>query len=150
MQNKVFNTTFELSLRALLLLSIVGESTVDRLVALDLICTYGNNFDVSNYNLHGVNDFSFGELTYRREKMPEAIKQLAFDNLINVINSPEGFVYKINVNGQSICSAMSTSYAKEYRRVAKNACTKYRKTSDLDLMKLISQRASDTLEWRQE
>lgn len=150
MRNKVFNTTFELSLRALLLLSISGESTVDRLVALDLICTYGNNFDVSNYNLHGVNDFSFGELTSRREKMFEAIKQLAFDSLIDVINSPEGFAYKINANGQKVCESMSTSYADEYKRVARNACAKYKEKSDLDLMKMIIQKASDTLEWRQE
>lgn len=148
MQNKIFNSTFELSLRALLLLSVAGTSTVDRLTALDFITIYGRYFEVSKSNLHGDNDFSFGELTVRREKMPDAVKALAFDGLIDVQNSNSGFVYRINLSGQKTVRKLRTGYAAEYIETAKAAIRKYGNKSEVEMLTIISAKSAAALEWR--
>ena len=53
---EVFNTSFEVSLRILIILNIVKiRLSIDRISALDFISIYGKDFGVSKYNLHGNN-----------------------------------------------------------------------------------------------
>lgn len=80
---KLFNSTFEVSLRALLLLSQTTDvnMTIDRLVAYDFISLYSRNFDLGDINLHGDNEYGFSELSARRTVMQEALKELVLDGL---------------------------------------------------------------------
>ena len=57
---RLFNTPFELSLRSALLLSVVErkDMTLDRIAAYDFIAIYGSYFDLTENNLHGLNDYS--------------------------------------------------------------------------------------------
>ena len=50
--NNLFNTQFEISLRALLMLEAAGEQweTADMLAAEDFITVYGRDFDISDVN----------------------------------------------------------------------------------------------------
>ncbi len=60
--NNIFNTSFEVSLRILIILNTVQTRlSIDRITALDFIAIYGKDFGVSEYNLHGDNDYRFSE-----------------------------------------------------------------------------------------
>ena len=55
MSKNLFNTPFEMELRSLLLLSVLGESqvSIERVVILDFISCYGADFELAAINLHG-------------------------------------------------------------------------------------------------
>ena len=65
MNNKVFNTVFEISMRLLLILSLSKKKklTLDNLVTVDFISNYSKEFGLSGSNLHGDNEFSFSVIT---------------------------------------------------------------------------------------
>lgn len=117
---QIFNTNFEVSRRLLLLLSAFDRDLdIDVISVLDLIVTYSKNYDLGDENLHGDNKLSFSEITARRQLTSHAIKDLAFKNLIEVIVSPNGFIYKIKKNGIALCKSMTSIYSVEYLREAK-------------------------------
>ena len=66
---KLFNTPFEVSLRILLILYAVKplSMTIDRISAYDLMSVYGQDFGISEQNLHGENQFSFSEFSAKRK-----------------------------------------------------------------------------------
>lgn len=117
---QIFNTNFEVSRRLLLLLSAFNRDLdIDVISILDLITTYSKNYDLGDINLHGDNKLSFSEITARRQLTLQALKDLAFKNLIDVTVSADGFIYKINNNGLSLCKTMTSIYSIEYLREAK-------------------------------
>ena len=66
--SEIFNSSLEISLRMLIILNTVqSRLSVDRIAALDFISIYGKDFGVSEYNLHGDNDYRFSEYTSKRE-----------------------------------------------------------------------------------
>lgn len=148
MQNNIFNTTFEISIRALLLLSVSGSATLDRLTVYDFFVTYSKDFGLTDYNLHGDNEFSFGELGIRRKKMAEALKMLAVDRVIDVRNGDAGFEYQINSSGQMISKRMQSVYAKEYSGIAQKVVQAYEHRSEVDLLKIISRKSEEALSQR--
>ena len=77
MSKKVFNTTFEISMRLLLMLSLVDKRglTLDNLATADFIANYSKEFGLTDSNLHGDNEFSFSEYSTRRSFAQDAIKQ---------------------------------------------------------------------------
>ena len=79
MNDKVFNTEFEISMRLLLLLTLSKKRklTFDNLVTADFISNYSKEFGLSHNNLHGENEFSFSEFSARR-----ALSQLAINTLV--------------------------------------------------------------------
>lgn len=97
MNDKVFNTEFEISMRLLLVLSLSNNNkfTIDKLVTADFISNYSKEFGLSNSNLHGDNEFSFSEFSARRSLSQQAIKQLVLENLVRVSYSNDGFIYSI-------------------------------------------------------
>ena len=75
--SEIFNSSLEISLRMLIILNTVqSRLSVDRIAALDFISIYGKDFGVSEYNLHGDNDYRFSEYTSKREIVSQALKEL--------------------------------------------------------------------------
>lgn len=142
MHRNVFNTTFENSLRILLLLSIVNTATADRIAVYDFIAIYGKNFDVSEKNLHGDNDFELCEFATRRKYVLKALKELIIDNYISVKNTEIGFVYSINKNGLSIAMSLSTEYSVEYRLIIRMVVKKFECANEVSLIKIIDERTA--------
>ena len=73
---KLFNSTFEVSLRLMLLLSVTGDvpMTVDRIAAYDVITIYSRDFGLSEEVLHGDNEFGLSEFASRRNKTQIALR----------------------------------------------------------------------------
>ena len=65
--NELFNSSFELSLRVLIILNAAqARLSIDKIVAYDFISTYSFDFGISESNLHGNNSYRFSEYTTKR------------------------------------------------------------------------------------
>ena len=144
---KLFNSTFEVSLRVMLVLSQTANAnmTLDRIVAYDFIAIYGRYFDLAESNLHGDNDFGFSELSARRGVMQTAIKDLVLDGLVKAIRRSNGFCYEITSIGRDFCKAQTTDYAEAYRHLVCSVHNKYANMTEVEIMSVISQNATNAL-----
>jgi hypothetical protein len=147
MSKKVFNTTFEISMRLLLMLSLVDKRglTLDNLATADFIANYSKEFGLNDSNLHGDNEFSFSEYSTRRSFAQDAIKQLVLEGMIKVSYSKTGFRYSISERGQAFSNTLTSDYAKEYRLYAKKAIDYMDTKKEKELLNLISREASKSL-----
>jgi len=144
---KLFNSTFEVSLRALLLLSQTADAnmTIDRIVAYDFISLYSRHFDLAEINLHGDNEYGFSELSARRTVMQAALKELVLDGLAKAIRRKDGFCYEITDTGTAFCQKQVTDYANTYRRLASATHKKFKTMTEVEIMAIISQKATHAL-----
>ena len=102
--NKIFNTTFESSLRILLLLYVSEDEqmTLDRIADYDFITIYSKYFGISNMALHGENEFGLSEFAARRGMMQSTMKSLVLDGLVSVKRRQNGFQYSISAVGKTV------------------------------------------------
>lgn len=144
---KLFNSTFEVSLRALLLLSQTTDEnmTIDRLVAYDFISLYSRYFDLADINLHGDNEYGFSELSARRAVMQAALKELVLDGLTRATRRKDGFCYEITDTGAAFCQKQTTDYANTYRQLARTTHKKFKTMTEVEIMAVISQKATHAL-----
>ncbi len=144
---KLFNSTFEVSLRALLLLSQTTDvnMTIDRLVAYDFISLYSRHFELADINLHGDNEYGFSELSARRTVMQAALKELVLDGLTKATRRKDGFCYEITDAGATFCQKQTTDYANTYRQLARATHKKFKTMTEVEIMAVISQKATHAL-----
>lgn len=147
MNDKVFNTEFEISMRLLLLLTLSKKRklTFANLVTADFISNYSKEFGLSHNNLHGENEFSFSEFSARRALSQLAIKQLVLENLVKVSYSNDGFIYSITERGLALSNSLASDYANEYRLYAHKAIIYMDSKNEKELLNLISREASKSL-----
>lgn len=125
-KESLFNSRFETSLRVLLLLA---EATVWPLSAsaisnIDFMATYGKEFGVSDYDLHGQNSYKFSQLPAKKQLIDEAIKKLVRLGFISVDLS-NGYRYMITDSGVSFIDEMDDTYSEQYRAVVGSIFKKY-------------------------
>lgn len=137
MQNELFNSIYENSLRILLLLSIVEKGAVDRLASFDFIATYGKCFGLASYNLHGDNEFMYSEFNVRRKNVQKALKELVLKGMVKVEKSDYGFIYILTNNGKKVCEKINNCYAIEYIKCANKCLSEYGDYSDEMLLEII-------------
>lgn len=138
----VFNTSFEVSLRILIILNTVQTRlSIDRITALDFIAIYGKDFGVSEYNLHGDNDYRFSEYTSKREIVSQAIKELVLRGYITPHCNKSGFNYSVSKNGTTFCESLNDKYAEDFTAIVKKANTLFLEYSDRKLIRCINEYA---------
>ncbi len=117
MTTDVFNTPFEVSLRILLTLEVAAGKgmSADMIAAADFITAYGRDFGIADGNLHGDNNYKFGEFALRREMVKEGVKSLVLGALINAESTAKGFIYTINQRGIDYTAKFDNEYAFCYR-----------------------------------
>lgn len=125
-KESLFNSRFETSLRVLLLLA---EATVWPLSAstisnIDFMATYGKEFGVSDYDLHGQNSYKFSQLPAKKQLVDEAIKKLVRLGFVSVDLS-NGYRYMITDSGVSFIDEMDDTYSEQYRAVVGSIFKKY-------------------------
>lgn len=135
----VFNTQFEVSLRILIILDVTQiRLSIDRISALDFISIYGRDFGVSEYNLHGDNDYRFSEYASKREIISQSVKYLVMMSYILPHCNKSGFTYSISKSGTSICRALNDEYAENYAANAKRTHNMFLSYSDRKLIYTIN------------
>jgi len=127
---QVFNTNFEVSMRLLLLLN---NSNVpldeEKMLYLDYFTIYGKNYGLANENLNGDGLFMINSFSSQIKLIKDSIKELVLQDLINVENSNQGFLYSINNDGKEICRKMNSDYSNEYKCISKSVLEKYKNKS---------------------
>jgi len=136
----VFNTSFEISLRILLMLSVDDKRTMtaDMIAAVDFIAVYGRSFGVADENLNGDNFFNFSEFAARRELVQKAIKLLVLDGLTTVSKRRDGFRYGISESGKTYRARLDNDYADEYCASARSTKELIGSKSERDVLALIN------------
>lgn len=119
MNKKIFNTSFEISMRLLLLLDIFRYGLdEEKILYLDFFTTYAKNYNFENENINGYSRFMLNEFTAQRTLIKKAIKDLVLMGVIKVNSTKEGFIYLINDAGIKLSLNMSTDYSKQYKKTA--------------------------------
>lgn len=138
----IFNTPFEISLRVLIILNTThAEISIDRILTLDFISIYGRDFQVSEYNLHGDNNYKFSEYSSRRKIVISAIKELVLRGYILPHCKKDGFTYSISEAGELFCLSLRDEYADEFTGFVKKANEKFADYSDRELVCYINESA---------
>lgn len=142
MTESVFNSTFEIELRILLLLSAARKRAyaIERIVALDFITCYAGNFQMPYLNPQGDNQFMFAELASRRERIRDAIKSLVTQGLIEV-SIDQGYTFSISDAGNGFVRKLKSEYAVQYKKIAADAIKQFKSYSDLELDRMINDSA---------
>ena len=140
--SSLFNSSFEMGLRVVSLMAVYNKPcTKDRIFCLDFITSYAATFDFPYENLHGNNKYMFGELSNRRALLQEALKDLVTSGLISVKIENKEYVFSVTAVGKKYVNSFENEYAKEYMAIAKAVATRYKKSSDQDLIGIIQSRS---------
>lgn len=135
-------TSFEMSLRILLLLDVSNEKkmTENMLCALDFIIVYAHDFGISNENLHGNGSYRFGEFASRHGLTRQALKELVVGGFVVVKTAEYGFGYFISKNGRDYCGKFESVYADDYRLSAQEVLSVLQGKTEEYLVEMINRR----------
>ena len=142
MTESIFNSTFELELRILLLMSAAKKKafSVERIVSLDFIVCYAGYFQLPYLNPQGDNEYMFSELAGRRERIQEAVKSLVIQGLLEV-GLDNGYVFSITETGSKYIRKLKSEYAVQYKTIAVDAIKRFKDYSDLQMDRMINDSA---------
>lgn len=145
--NELFNTPFETGLRALLILysTQTRGMTIDRITSYDFMTIYGSDLGISEKNLHGINHFSFSELSSKRAICSEGVKSFVLDGLIAATPNKDGLLYSLTPVGKKYVEALESNYKSQYLEIVKVVQKKYGQVLDTELIKAINNAAVKAL-----
>ena len=116
MNNNIFNTEIETSIRILINLNTINkEISRDILIISDFLTLYGKSFNITDYNLHGDSPLSKSEFPTKRELITNTLKTLVLDGFVK-LSVNNGFKYSITKKGKELCDKLKTQYADEYKK----------------------------------
>lgn len=142
MTESVFNSTFEMELRILLLMSAARKKafSFERIVSMDFIVCYAGYFQLPYLNPQGENQYMFSELASRRKRIQEAVKSLVVQGLLDV-GLDKGYVFSITDTGSRYIRKLKSKYAVQYKTIAADAIKRFKDYSDLQLDRMINDSA---------
>lgn len=137
-KNLLFNSPFEMGLRIMSLLSVTPRKSfsVDRIIGFDFITCYADDFGLPYPNLHGLNNYKYGEIVSRRILVQEAVKELVTSGMLN-IKVDRGYLFSVSDAGEKYAKTLKSDYANDYREIAKCVVDYYKKNSDADIFALV-------------
>lgn len=136
---KLFNSRFELALRVMLILKNSKKITKSKILALDLMSTYGKACKIANENLHGNNQFDISEIAIRKKLIDKAIAYLRLYELAEELyDSNLGYTYRLTNNGRKIIDQVNDDYAERYQGTLRKAIDLIGKRDDEQLFSILS------------
>lgn len=147
-EDNLFGSTFESSLRILVLFDELSEVALDeqQICCIDFMSIYGADFGLLDKNLHGNGIFRFGEFSAKSTLTVQAIKSLVLDSLITFMPADSGYTYSISALGKKIASHISDVYAGEYRIAVKEVYKTFPSLSSEQLQHEIYKNTINSLE----
>lgn len=135
---KLYNSSFELSLRIVVLLDTYScPLSLDEIIQIDILSTYSKQYGIGEANLHGDTSYTLAEVASRRELINEALKKLVLQGYVEVETSKIGFLYFISKIGKDIHKQMSSDYAFEYEKNVKLVKEKIANKSSKEINNLL-------------
>mgnify|MGYP000023867435 FL=1 len=148
MNTSALGSTFEISLRILLLLNEVRGAALDeqQIGAVDFISVYAADFGLLDENLHGYSNYRFSEYPARKHLVSSALKGLLLDGNIRFQPVPTGYKYFITDDGKSICKKLTSNYANEYRIAVQTVIKSFDNANTELMLRKISRLTIQSLE----
>ena len=148
MNTPALGSTFEISLRILLLLNEAHGATLDeqQIGAVDFISVYAADFGLLDENLHGYSNYRFSEYPARKHLVSSALKGLLLDGNIRFQPVPTGYKYFITDDGKSICKKLTSNYANEYRIAVQTVIKSFDNANTELMLRKISRLTIQSLE----
>ena len=117
--DRLFNSTFENSLRLLILLDEYDmPQTLDMLYAVDFMTIYSKPFGLSEQNLNGDNDLKFSEFASQRDLVKEALKELVLNGNAEAVSYKDGLSYIITPEGEDYSGTLTSKGKSERSLIA--------------------------------
>jgi hypothetical protein len=139
----IYNTAFEASLRVLIILSVSSiDLSADKIVAIDFTTTYGKDFGISDFNLHGDGIFRYAEIPARRDLISHAIKGLVTKGLITPNCLLSGFTYTITPMGSKFVKSLKSNYSKAYKKLCERSIKFYESKDDKQSLDVLNNYAN--------
>lgn len=135
---QIFNTPFEISMRALIIISLSNGLTLDRINVYDFLATYGKRYGISDFDLNGDCDASQMQIDIRRKLTKDALKELVLKRYIRVDNLKNGFIYKPTSLGRVVVSQMESDYSKEFKSNVIAIDKKFSNIKESEIIRLIT------------
>ena len=148
MNTTVLGSTFEISLRILLLLNEAHGAALDeqQIGAIDFISVYAADFGLLDENLHGYSNYRFSEYPARKHLVSSALKGLLLDGNIRFQPVQTGYKYFITDDGKSICKKLTSNYANEYRIAVQTVIKSFDNANTELMLRKISRLTIQSLE----
>ena len=141
MNNQVFNTEFEVSLRILCILANTNEElSFEQLLYFDFISTYAKEFGFAKYNIQGDSNYKLSEFVTRRKIITKALQQLVLDRYVLPITKTSGLHYKITEKGLSFNMKMNDEYFYHLKTLILKIVKTYGNKPEQEIYKEISEK----------
>lgn len=127
MNESALGSTFEISLRILLMLNERSASALDeqQIGAIDFISVYAADFGLLDENLHGYSNYRYSEYPARKHMVASALKNLVLDGYVHLNTTSTGYRYSITETGKTVCGKLISNYAKEYIIAVKSVINRF-------------------------
>lgn len=147
-KKELFGSVFESSLRILLLLDVLNDIPLNesQITSIDFIAIYGNDYGISDENLHGYGIFRHSEFSAKSRSISLALKKLVLESSVDFISNNNGYSYSISPQGKRIADAINDRYSNEYRNAIKSIMSEYPNLNFIELHSTILYNSIDSLE----
>ena len=140
MNESAIGSTFEISLRILLMLNELNSLKLDeqQIGAIDFISVYTADFGLLDENLHGYSNYRYSEYPARKAMITSALKDLVLDGSVRLHLTSTGYRYSITDVGKNLCRKLTSNYAKEYTLAVQSVFSKFNKANTEVMIKEIN------------
>ena len=147
MNESAIGSTFEISLRILLMLNQLSPQILDerQIEMIDFISVYAADFGLLDENLHGYGDYRYSEFPARKQPVAIALKNLVLDGYIKLNPTPVGYKYSILETGKEICNKLTSIYAGEYNLAVQTVANHFKIEDSSSMLREINRFTTQSL-----
>ena len=148
MNKSAIGSTFEISLRILLMLNELSPAKLDeqQIGAVDFMAVYAADFGLLDENLHGYNNYRYSEFPARRHIVSSALKNLILNGYVRLYPTSSGYSYSISEAGKTVCTKLTSGYAKEYILAVQAVVDRFYNIDVVTLLKEINRLTIQSLQ----
>lgn len=147
MQNRLFDTVFETSIRIVLLLDELDEDApADYIQAVDFMSLYGKHFSISDSSINGDNPYMFCEYASRRELVRAALRELVLQGKVTPTASDEGFLFRCSFEGHRLADSIDDGFSRRYRNAVEAALKVIEGVDEEALVERLNEQARKDVE----
>ena len=140
MNESTIGSTFEISLRILLMLDCLSPIHLDeqQIGMIDFIAVYAADFGLLDENLHGYSNHRFSEFPARKQTIQAALRNLILDGYVHLTSTSNGYEYSITAAGKKVCKQLHSSYSEEYCLAVKTVVSTFNPADTTAMLNAIN------------
>ena len=137
MNESTIGSTFEISLRILLMLNCLFPLQLDeqQIGMIDFIAVYAADFGLLDENLHGYSNYRFSEFPVKNRLR---LRDLILDEYVHLTSTSKGYEYAITAAGKNVCKQLHSSYSEEYCLAVKTTVSAFNHADTTAMLNAIN------------